>query len=49
MIISNNLFYLSGSCFSSVNDKGMLGEVYGINTSQGLILIDCGVALTGLR
>lgn len=47
MIISNNLFYLSGSCFSSVNDKGMLGEVYGINTSQGLILIDCGEALTG--
>lgn len=47
MIISNNLFYLSGSCFSSVDDKGMLGEVYGINTSQGLILIDCGEALTG--
>lgn len=47
MIISNNLFYLSGSCFSSVNDRGMLGEVYGINTSQGLILIDCGEALTG--
>ena len=49
MIISNNLFYLSGCCFSSVNDNGMLGEVYGINTSQGLILIDCGEALTGLR
>ena len=47
MIISNNLFYLSGSCFSSGNDKGMLGEVYGINTSQGLILIDCGEAITG--
>lgn len=47
MIISNNLFYLSGSCFSATNDKGMLGEVYGIYTDQGLILIDCGEAFTG--
>lgn len=47
MIISNNLFYLCGSCFSAVNDKGMLGEVYGIHTDQGLILIDCGEAFTG--
>ena len=47
MIISNNLFYLSGSCFSAVNDKSMLGEVYGINTSQGLVLIDCGEATIG--
>lgn len=47
MIISNNLYYLSGSCFSAVNNKGALGEVYGINTEQGLILIDCGEASTG--
>lgn len=47
MIISNNLFYLSGSCFSAVNNKSILGEVYGINTDQGLILIDCGEASTG--
>lgn len=47
MIISNDLFYLSGSCFSAVNNKSILGEVYGINTGQGLILIDCGEASTG--
>ncbi len=47
MIISNNLFYLSGSCFAAENNKGTLGEVYGINTDQGLILIDCGEALNG--
>lgn len=47
MIISNNLFYLSGSCFSAVNNKSTLGEVYGINTDQGLILIDCGEAISG--
>lgn len=47
MIISNNLYYLSGSCFSAVNDNDMLGEVYGIHTDQGLILIDCGEAITG--
>lgn len=47
MIISNDLFYLSGSCFSAVNNKSILGKVYGINTGQGLILIDCGEASTG--
>lgn len=47
MIIANNLLYLSGSCFSAVNNNGTLGEVYGINTKQGLILIDCGEKSTG--
>lgn len=47
MIIANNLFYLSGSCFAAVNNKKTLGEVYGINTDQGLILIDCGEVSTG--
>ena len=47
MIIANNLFYLSGSCFTAGNNNEILGEVYGINTEQGLILIDCGEATTG--
>ncbi len=47
MIIDNNLLYLSGSCFVGGNDKTILDEVYGINTEQGLILIDCGEAQVG--
>jgi len=47
MKITNSLYYLSGSCFSAINNKGMLGEVYGINTGQGIVLIDCGESKTG--
>lgn len=47
MKITNNLYYLSGSCFSAVGNTGMLGEVYGINTDKGIVLIDCGEANTG--
>ncbi|WP_342479072.1 MBL fold metallo-hydrolase [Paenibacillus sp. FSL H7-0350] len=48
MKITNNIFVLSGSYFSAVNNVATLGEVYGIHTPNGLILIDCGTAVTGL-
>jgi len=47
MRITNNLYVLSGSYFSAVNDVSKLGDVYGIRTPQGVILIDCGTAITG--
>jgi glyoxylase-like metal-dependent hydrolase (beta-lactamase superfamily II) len=48
MRITNNIYNLSGSCFSVVNNYDTLGEVYGIKTQQGIILIDCGKPRTGL-
>ena len=47
MKITNNLYMLSGSCFSAVNNIETLGEVYGIYTKKGIVLIDCGKAKTG--
>ncbi len=47
MRITNNLYMLSGSSFSAVNNHKTLGEVYGILTQQGVILIDCGKAKAG--
>ena len=47
MRITNNLYVLSGSYFSAVNDVSTLGDVYGIRTAQGVIVIDCGSAITG--
>ena len=47
MRITNNLYVLSGSYFSAVNDSATLGDVYGIRTPQGIILIDCGNPVTG--
>lgn len=48
MKITNNIYVLSGSYFSAVNNTATLGDVYGVRTPQGLILIDCGTAVTGL-
>ena len=47
MQITNNLFLLSGASFSAVGDAATLGEVYGIRTPKGLIIIDCGAPKTG--
>ena len=48
MKITNNIYVLSGSYFSAVNNAATLGDVYGIRTPQGVILIDCGNPVTGL-
>jgi len=47
MRITENLFLLSGASFSAVGDVATLGEVYGIRTSEGIIVIDCGAPKTG--
>jgi len=47
MQITQNLFLLSGASFSAVGDAATLGEVYGIRTSEGVIVIDCGAPKTG--
>ena len=49
MRVTNNVFVLSGSYFSAVHNYATLGDVYGIRTSQGVILIDCGNPKTGLE
>lgn len=48
MRVTNNIYILSGSYYSAVNNSATLGEVYGIRTPQGVILIDCGKPITGL-
>ncbi len=48
MRITNNIYVLCGSYFSAVNNTETLGDVYGIDTLQGVILIDCGQPKTGL-
>ena len=47
MKITNNVYVLSGSYYSAVNNSETLGDVYGIHTPEGVILIDCGSAVTG--
>ena len=47
MRVTNNIYVLSGSYFSAVGNDATLGDVYGIHTSQGIILIDCGVPVSG--
>jgi len=47
MRVTNNIFVLSGSYFSAVGNASTLGDVYGIRTPQGVILIDCGCPVTG--
>lgn len=49
MKITKNVYMLSGSAFSAVNDDAMMGEVYGVYTTQGIILIDCGKTKSGLK
>ena len=47
MRVTDNTFILSGSHFSAVNNRETLGEVYGIRTPEGVILIDAGPPVTG--
>ena len=47
MKVTNNVYVLSGSYFTAVNDNSTLGDVYGVDTPDGIILIDCGSAVTG--
>ena len=47
MRVTNNIYVLSGGYFSAVGDFATLGDVYGIRTPQGIILVDCGVQKTG--
>ena len=47
MKVTNNVYVLSGSYFSAVNDSSTLGDVYGIHTPEGVILVDCGSPVTG--
>ena len=47
MKLSENVLVLSGSYFSAVGDSATLGDVYGIRTDGGLIIIDCGPPITG--
>ena len=53
MRITDNVFVLSGSYYSATDNGsdrlGVLGEVYGIRSPQGTILIDCGMPGTGLE
>ena len=42
MRITKNLYLLSGGNYSA-GEYNALGDVYGIYTSEGLILIDCGL------
>jgi len=48
MKIINNLYLLSGSCFPAADSMDTLGDVYGIRSSSGIVLVDCGRAVTGL-
>jgi len=47
MKVTDNVLILSGGHYMAVNDKEALGEVYGIRTPEGVILIDSGPPLTG--
>ena len=48
MKVTNNIYVLSGGYYSATNNSETLGDVYGIRTPQGVILIDCGKPVTGL-
>jgi len=47
MRATNNIYVLSGSHYSAAGDKSVLGEVYGIQTHEGIVLIDCGAETSG--
>ena len=49
MKVTNNIFVLSGSYFSGVSDMSTLGDVYGILTPHGVVLVDCGEPVSGPR
>lgn len=49
MKVTKNVYMLSGSAFSAVDNNAALGEVYGICTSKGIVLVDCGRAGSGLK
>jgi glyoxylase-like metal-dependent hydrolase (beta-lactamase superfamily II) len=49
MRVSEHVYVLSGSYFGAVGDGKALGDVYGIRTDQGWILIDCGIPDGGLE
>lgn len=48
MRVTDHIYVLSGSYYGAVGDEGPLGDVYGIRTGDGLILIDCGAFGSGL-
>lgn len=43
MRVSDHVYILSGSYFGAVNNQDTLGDVYGIRTGRGVVLIDCGI------
>lgn len=47
MRITDNTFVLGGSYFAAVDNSSALGDIYGIRTKQGVILIDCGMPVSG--
>ena len=48
MRITNNIYLLSGGFYCG-GEYGALGNVYGIRTVEGMILIDCGLPEYGLK
>jgi glyoxylase-like metal-dependent hydrolase (beta-lactamase superfamily II) len=53
MRITDHVYVLSGSYYTATDMRGLdrnglLGEVYGIHTPQGIILVDCGLPGSGL-
>jgi glyoxylase-like metal-dependent hydrolase (beta-lactamase superfamily II) len=46
--VSNNLFVLSGGHYAAIDPPSALGEVYGVGTPGGMILIDCGIPVKGM-
>ena len=47
MRVSDHVYILSGSYYSAVNNQDVLGDVYGIRTDAGMILVDCGIPVAG--
>jgi glyoxylase-like metal-dependent hydrolase (beta-lactamase superfamily II) len=48
MRVTDNTYILSGMSYST-GDPATLGNVYGIRTSRGMILVDCGLPEVGLK
>ena len=48
MRVTDNVYVLSGSYYGAVGNRDTLGDVYGIRTTEGIILIDCGNPDTGI-
>jgi len=47
MRVTNSVYVLSGSYYGAVGNRDVLGDVYGVLTEKGLILIDCGIPGAG--